>query len=293
MSVREPPDQVPEVVDLSGLFEQLWKGRWRLTSASLLGAALAAVVAFATTPIYRATTVLIPVRADRSGLELPMTMLAGSLGGLADFSGLARGAGQQRVDEALAVLRSRQFTERFIREQGLLPTLIRRYSWLWWAGTEPTAARAVRVFNEKVRVVIQDPRTTLVTIHMDWDDPVRAADLADAQVDLLNAEMRSRALYEIDAALSRLQEELDRSAVLETRNAINRLVQAQINRRLLARATPEYVFRRISPAIEPDRTEDRIRPRTPYLVGAGALAGAAIGALAVLYRAGRELWPKA
>lgn len=293
MNTRRPVDQSSEIIDLTGMFQQLWSGRWQIALVSLIGAAIAAVVALTMTPVYRATAVLIPVRADRPGLEGSMASLPGTLGNLIGIPGLTNGAEEQRIEEVLAVLRSRQFTERFIQEESLLPDLAPKWlgvpgmRWLLRGDSQPTPGEAVQVFNETVRIVSRDRMTNLVTLHMDWDDPERAAELANAQVIMLNAEMRSRAIAEIDATLRYLQQELVRTDVIETRNAINRLIQSQINQRILASAKLEYSFRVVSEAMVPDR-EDKTRPQTAFLVVAGALAGAAIGMLAVLFRSSRR-----
>jgi uncharacterized protein involved in exopolysaccharide biosynthesis len=291
-----PVDQGFEVIDLTGMFQQLWRGRWWIVLASLIGAAIASVVALTMTPVYRATAVLIPVRADRPGLEGSTASLPGSFGTLIGITELTNGTEEQRIEEALAVLRSRQFTERFIQEESLLPHLLPEWlgvpgiRWLLRGESQPTLGETVQVFNETVRIVSRDRKTNLVTLHMDWADPERAAELANAQVIMLNAEMRSRGLAEIDATLRYLQQELVRTDVLETQNAINRLIQVQTNQRVLANAKLEYSFRVVSEAMVPDR-EDRTRPQTAFLVVVGAIAGAAIGILAVLFRSSRRSTP--
>jgi uncharacterized protein involved in exopolysaccharide biosynthesis len=282
------------MIDLTGMFQQLWERRWWLVLAALFGVSMAGVVGLAMTPVYRATVVLIPARGDSAGLEASMGSLPGSLGSLVGMSGLLNGAAEQRIEEALAVLRSRLFTERFIEEQSLVADLLSRRDgfpstrWLRQGGRPPTAAEAVRVFNETVRIVSQDRKTNFVTLHIDWTDRERAAALANAQVDMLNSEMRSRAIAKIDATLRHLQQELVNTDVVETRNAINRLVQAQINQRMLADVTPDYSFRVVSEAMVPD-WEDRIRPRLAYLMVVGGIAGAAIGILAALFAPSRRM----
>jgi uncharacterized protein involved in exopolysaccharide biosynthesis len=59
------------------------------------------------------------------------------------------------------------------------------------------------------------------------------------------------------------------------REAIPRLMEAQIKQRMLANVLHEYAFRVVDSAMPPDKA-DRIRPNKPLLVAAGVFGGGAI-----------------
>jgi uncharacterized protein involved in exopolysaccharide biosynthesis len=234
------------------------------------------------TPIYRAATVLTPVNQDADGMGLLNSAL-GQLGGLAALAGIQLGGGNQQTEEALAVLRSRQFTEEFIREQNLMPELFykkwdeSRRAWRVDAKKVPTPAQAYKFFDRKVRRVSQDKKTGLITLQVEWRDPAKAAAWANLLVERLNAEMRARAIAKTNASVGYLQKELEGTVAVDTRAAINRLMEAQINQRMFANVTKEYALRVVDRALPPD-LKDKVRPKRAMMLIGGLLAGLLLGA---------------
>src|SRR6185436_9231857 len=96
--------------------------RWLLVSVVVFGAAFAAA-AFLMTPMYRATTVFVDASTERTGMGGLGSSL-GQLGGLASLAGINVGSANSKLEEALAVLRSRQLTETFIREENLMQEIL-------------------------------------------------------------------------------------------------------------------------------------------------------------------------
>jgi capsular polysaccharide biosynthesis protein len=189
---------------------------------------------------------------------------------LATLAGLELGSSGSTIEEGLAVLRSREFTETFIREEGLLPVLFEARR----SGKEPTLAKAYRFFDRDVRAVMRDTRSGLVTVQVEWRDPVLAAEWANKLVQRLNAEMRARAIAKTNAAVGFLEKELIATTIVDTRSAISRLMEAQINQRMLANVTEEYALRVVDRALPPD-DDDPVRPRRLFL----AVVSGAVGLL--------------
>jgi uncharacterized protein involved in exopolysaccharide biosynthesis len=245
------------------------------------------------TPIYRATTVLMPASQDRIGIRT-LSSTFGQLGDLAALAGVNIGAGDAETEVALAVLRSREFTEAFIRDKQLMLELFPA-SWDAtngrWRGSEedwPTLARAAKHFDTQVRKVSRDKKNGLVTLSIEWKDPAKAALWANEMIARLNVEMRSRAIRETNAAIGYLQKELESTSTIETRESINRLMEAQINQRMLANVTEEYALRVVDRALTPDE-RDYVRPNKAMLAVLGPMLGLVLGSFAVLvYEAARR-----
>lgn len=268
------------------LLARVWAGRYRMMLCILVctGAAMAYVAASPT--VWRATAVLVPAGADRGGLGGLLGSTLGSLGGLASMAGVNIGSASNQTEEALAVLRSRQFNEDFIRERGLLPELFAKEwdpaakQWIGGPGKAPEMSEAVRRFV-MLRKVAQDRKTNLVTLQLDWTDPAKAADWTNALVTRLNTEMRDRAIAKAGASLLYLQRELEGTTEVGTRQAINQLIAAQINQRMLANVTEEYAFRVVDAAKLPGR-RDIVGPRRAMITAAGLAFGGFIGILVAL-----------
>jgi uncharacterized protein involved in exopolysaccharide biosynthesis len=273
-------------VDLAALGARLWSRKSWIVLTVLLFVAGSAVAAFTMTPLYRATTVVMPAASNTGGLN-SLTSALGQLGGLASLAGISAGSGNVDVEEALAVLRSRAFIERFIAENDLLRVLLYRR---WddaagrWKGDEaswPTLAEGYKYFSEDVSNFTRDSRTGLITIQIVWKDPEPAAQWANELVARLNSEMRGRAIARTSASVEYLEKELLGTGAIETRQAIARVLEAQVNQRMLANVTQEYAFRVVDRALPPDLT-DRVRPQRITMLGLGAVLGLVCGAVLVL-----------
>jgi uncharacterized protein involved in exopolysaccharide biosynthesis len=211
----------------------------------------------------------------------------GQLSGLASLAGIQLGGESSRLEEALAVLRSRQFTEKFVADQQLMPQLFPR-KWdarenRWKVAPEktPTLAEGYKRFDKKVRTVTHDKKTDLVTVAIEWPDAAAAARMANELIARLNAEMRERAIVRTNAAVGYLQKELEATTAVDTRAAISRLMEAQINQRMYANVTQEYSLRVIDRAM-PSDPKDVARPKKLMLLALGVTLGFALGALGVL-----------
>jgi uncharacterized protein involved in exopolysaccharide biosynthesis len=277
--------------DLRDLFLRYWR-YWRLILAcvvlSTIGFASAAIFM---TPIYRGSVVLISASSDKTSLSRSLSSALGQLGGLASLAGVNVNTVDEGTQEALAVLRSRDFSERFISDKKLLPILFDNKwdpvhgEWTTSISNQPTLGRAFKYFDKKIRTVLEDKKTDLITLEIDWKDRVAAASWANELVDRLNAEMRERALNKANASLGYLQHELSQSTEIGVRDSINRLIEVQIQQRMLADVTREYAFRIVDKAMVPE-VKDKISPNRPLLLICGPILGFFVGlALAAIANA--------
>ena len=277
-----------EAMDLRAMVARIAAHRWWVVASVILFSVGFYVAAHVLTPIYRASTVLIPARSkndmDTGGSGLGG---GGGIGGVASLVGLNLGGNDSVTEEALAVLQSRQFTAKFIDDLNLMPVL---YAKIWDAQTgkwkvdenhQPTPARAYRYFNKSIRSIVPEKKTSLITLNIDWKDRVAAANWANELVRRLNLEMRQREMARADSAVGYLEKEFEATTAVATREAIGRLIETQVKQRMLASVTPEYAFRVIDPAVAPDRDQVHF-PNKFLMVLAGPIVGLFFGVLCVL-----------
>lgn len=286
MSNSTDNPQSEERIDVRVAVGRLWARRWWIYGSIIFFTGLSIAAAFLIEPVYRSTCVLVPVDSERQGLSSALSGAVGSLGGLASLAGLNVGPRSQQTEEALAVLASREFTEAFIRDNNLMPKLF-EHKWdaranTWKSGIKlPTPYKAFRLFDKSIRTVSQDKKTGLVTLQIDWRDPGEAAAWANELVRRLNAEMRGRAIEQSTASLGYLENELNKTTEIGTRDAINRLIETQIRLRMLANVTQEYAFRVVDRAMPADR-DNPVWPKKSMLTASGFVVGALLGIAAVL-----------
>lgn len=284
--MSEPSEKIRlgETINLGSVWAVLSRNS-KLVAAIVVTFTLAAVaVAFLTRPVYRASVVVIP--ADTGDSPANLGAMLGDLGGLAALAGLDFDSTDITV-EAVATLRSRKFTEDFVEQYRLLPVLFAD-DWDASAGTwADTAAGAhtlwdaFRLFDRKIRRVIEDKKTGLVTVEIDWTDRVAAADWANNLVGKLNDVLRSQAIREADASVEYLQQELAKTDVVALQQAIYRQIETHIKRRTVAAVRPEFAFRVLDPAAPAD-ADDFVRPKRALYLVAGPVVGLLFAVFLVL-----------
>ncbi len=269
-------DRVHEV-DLAGFFGLLWRHKWLVLAIVFLTTALATAAAVLMTPVYRVEVVLMPASKGDSGDAL--SMLGGQFAGVASLAGINVGGQGSDTEEAIGILKSRDFTRRFIQDQGLMDVL---YAGRPGGDAEaPTLNDGVRFFNKEVREVVRDKATGMVTLSVEWTDPALAADWANGLTSRVNAEMRQRAIDEARQSMEYLNAELRKTSIAEVQGAIYRLLENQIKTIMLANVREQYSFEVIDPAVAPDE-DDFVRPNRPILVVLGFVLGLILAILLVL-----------
>lgn len=273
--------------ELWDVLKKLWRARWWIVASVVMCEVVAVWLVVVEKPIYRATVLLIPSGADRDSFGAGLGSALGQLGGLATLAGVNIGSGDGVTEEALAVLKSRQFTGVFIDDMKLAPKFFPD-SWdavaNKWKGQRdrwPTPAKAYSFFDSQVRAIVKDKKTGLVSIQIEWRDRVEAAQWANELADRINSEMRFRAISKAKASVGFLEQELSKTSVLGTRDAINRLLDIQVKQIMLASVTKDYAFRVVDKAV-PSDLDDPVRPKKKLYLMAGVLLGILGGVLVAL-----------
>jgi uncharacterized protein involved in exopolysaccharide biosynthesis len=261
--------------------------RWKMLLVLVLAPTLAAVVLAVVSPRrYEAEVVALPRGSqDRSGL---LNSLGGSLGGLAAIAGLNIGDGAQRA-EAVQMLQSRILARNFIHDNNLLPEL---FAADWdkgrqrWRKRPHTMNDAVQYFDRRIRSVIEDRRTGLVSVRITWRDPVQAAAWANELIRRANAELRRRAVMRAQGSIDYLKREARNADTVEIQQTLYRLMEDQYKTLLLANVSDDYAFSIIDPAVAAD-PEQYVSPRMSLYVAAGLFLGLLLSAVAALVAAPR------
>lgn len=273
------------------VFGVLWLWRWRVLGSALICTAIGTALAFLMTPVYRASVLLAP--APGQGTSAVNSAL-GHLGGIASLVGLNVGSATADTQVAIAVLKSREFTDAFINQNNLMPQLFakdwnaRLARWRGPADTWPTENKAYKYFDEKIRDVSMDRHSGFVTLSIEWRNRIEAAQWANQMVAQLNAEMRDRAIRQAKSDILYLEQALKATESVEVHAALNELIAEQLRQEMVASATPEYSFRVIDRAVPPD-SNDPARPKKVLTILAALIAGLAIPCLiAVIVVSGSE-----
>lgn len=263
------PSRIDEdEIDLRDIWRVLVKYKRMILSSVFIAALIAAGISMSLPNIYRAEMLLAPVKDDNAKGG-GMSAALGGLGGFASLAGISLGGGGN-TEENLAVLKSREFLWKFVQENKLMPIL---FDDKWdeaqkkWKEIDPKKQPgqldAIRLINEKVLEVNSDKKTNLVTISIDWKDPVLASAWVDQLVTQLNQYLRAEAISRSENNLKYLNEELARTQIEEMRKALFDLIGQEQKKAMVAHAQREFAFRVLDPTVVPDK---KIKPKRAIIV---------------------------
>lgn len=245
-AMRSRPD--PDGIDPQEMVALLKQRRSIILSVTACCAIAAFVIAAVLPRSYKATTVVAPVTVTPGGDDKgAIGGLGSALSGLAGLAGLEAG-GEEKRYESVAVLQSQVLIERYIQEHHLLPVLYPRPN----RHKPPTYWEATQYFSKRILSVTIETKTGLVSVTINWRDPVQAAQWANGLVQLSNDYLRSRAIEQSDKNVAYLNAEAEKTTAVQVQASIYAMLGAQIRRGMLARGNEEYAFKILDPALVPE-----------------------------------------
>lgn len=271
-------------IRLKSLTEILSRDRKMIGAVALAFTLIAGVGAFFQEKEYKSIVQFSIVSSDQHGAAGGMMS---QFGALASLAGVSIG-GESGKFEALALLQSRYLTEMFIRQNDLLPTLFPK---AWdsavgrWKDQDPKKIPTLwkgDVEFRKIRAVVQDPKTSLVTLSVTWRDPDIAAKWANGLVALTNKLTRERAVQDADRNIAYLRDQATKTQLVPVQMALSTLMESQYKQSMLAGGNDEYALKVIDPAAVPETPSSL---RRGFIVLGGLLGGVLVACLFVFIRA--------
>ncbi len=247
-----------------------------------LSTAAAVFVAFITEPVYTAKILLAPAGKEKGNR---LSSIASQFGGMAAMAGIQLGGGGGGIDETLAILESRKFMRVFIKDENLMPTLFDKlwdeHRGVWDVEDEkdiPRLGKGVKKFKDMSNIS-RDKKTGLITYTIEWKDPKQAAGWANLLVKRLNRHQQVSVISEAKKSIAFLKDELAKTSIVDMRQAIYRLIEAQTESIMLASVRKEYALKVIDPAVPPRL---KSKPKRKILIILG-FAGGLMFAVFVAY----------
>lgn len=251
-----------------------------ITIITFLSGAISIFVALTATEVWKAEVILILQEADDG--EGSLASLARNYGSIAKITGISIPQSPKK-GIALAILKSRLFSEEFFKEYDLLPYL---FSDSWddekndWKGSPPTK----RLIHQKMKGILgigEDRATGILTISIKDNDPEMAAKIANDLVYFLNLTVRSSAIKESELKIQYLNNELAKTTNAGSRQMLYGLIGQETRGIMLANTKEDYVFKTIDPATVP---EIRDYPKRTSMVMTGTIIGGFLSLIiAILY----------
>ena len=290
-------------IDLKELFMVLWGGRWLISAVTGLAVAISVAVALSLPNIYTASALLAPAESGGGGLSGLMKQY----GGLASLAGVSLPGGEEgsRAQLGMQLMRSRAFIGDFVERRDILPELMAVESWDAGSGdiifdpesydaasktwlrdvdgprlAKPSAQEAHKAFVE-VLGVSEDKQTGYITVSIDHQSPVIAAQWVNWLVEDVNAAVKAQDVTEAKKSIEYLKQQIANTSLADLQAMFFELIQSQTETVMLTEVRPEYVFKTIDPAVVP---EEKSKPSRSLICVLGTLLGGMLGVVIVLIR---------
>ena len=296
------PNSYPEdEIELKELFIVLWAGKWLISAVTSLAAVVSIMVALSLPNIYTASALLSPAESSGGGLSGLMKQY----GGLASLAGVSLPGGEEssRAQLGMQLMKSRAFIGDFVERHDILPELMAIESWDAGSGdfvfdpesydvASKTWVREVdfpkkpmpsllEAHEEFMNIlgVYEDKKTGYVTVSVDHQSPIVAAQWVSWLVEDVNAAVKAQDVAEAEKSIKYLKQQVANTSLADLQAMFFELIQSQTETVMLAEVRPEYVFKTIDPAVVP---EEKSKPSRALICVLVTFLGGILGVVIVL-----------
>ena len=280
-------------IDLLELLKILWAGKIKIIVITILFAICSVYYALSIPNQYKATSLLTPTQSNGGGVSSAMSRF----GGLASLAGVNIGTGESNEAKiAIEIMRSWSFIEDFIAENNLAVELSAVNGWNKstndlliddgvydlennkWIGTPPSSWSLFQLFSG-ILLVSENTNSGLITVSVEYYSPQIAKHWLDLYVSSINTYMQKRKIVEATRTIEYLEEQIAQTSISGMQEVFYTIIEEQTKNKMLAVASPEYVFTSVSPAMVP---EQKSQPRRSIICILGTLLGGIFSTLLVL-----------
>ena len=263
-------------IDLKELVGVLWKSKFLIISLTALISISSIIISLMMTNYYTSESVLIARDQQDSS-------------SLSDFSGVASLVGVDlsgegaSVFKVMEIIQSREFVRHLITFENVLPSLMAAESydassqqinfdpeifdpesntWTREPGVNgniiPSYLEAHREYSDMLSI-IKDKLTGLISIKFEHISPVFANDFLSLIIQEANNLNREIDVDATTKALTYLKGELSQTPQIEIKKSISKLIENQLETRMMASIYDDYILIPLEPPFVPDKKSRPIR----------------------------------
>ncbi len=293
-------NQYEDEIDLRELFTVLWAGKVMIVAITVVFAITAVIYALSVPNQYKATTLLVPSQSDGGGLSGAL----GQLGGLASLAGVSIGGGESSESQvAQEIMKSWSFVEHFIVDNDLAVEIYAAKGWNKASGeliidqdiydTEtktwlyendfdvvgpPSSWKLFESFSKRLKVS-EDKKSGLISVAIEYYSPQVAKQWLDLYISSINKHMQERQMEKVSRNIQYLENQIEKTEIAEMQEVFYTIIEEQLKSKMLAEASPNYVFTEVSPSMVP---EEKSQPKRALICILGVLLGGMLSVLLVL-----------
>ena len=292
--------QYDDEIDLRELFGVLWAGKIKIVAITAVFAVASVIYALSVPNQYKATALLAPAQSDGGGLSGAL----GQLGGLASLAGVSLGGGESgEAQIAQEIMKSWSYIEGFIADNNIAVEVYAAEGWSkgsntlqinndaydaetaeWLLEDEsgaiklPSSWQLFQAFSGMLSVS-EDKKSGLVSVSIEYYSPQIAKQWVDMYIESINRFMQQRQIDKVTRNINYLQEQIEKTAIAEMQEVFYTIIEEQTKNKMLAEASPDYVFVAVGPSMVP---ELKSQPKRALICILGTLLGGMLSVLLVL-----------
>ncbi len=287
-------------IDLKELFSVLWKAKILIILITSFFALSSVLYALSLTNFYKSQAIL-----SVAGESNSVGSLSG-MGGLASMVGInLLSSGEGKGEIAVRTIQSRAFLKHLITFENVLPSIMATKSYdfqskkiqfdpevynenngVWVRDpsknkqSKPSYLEAYKAYLSQVSIN-KDEFTNLITISVEHISPIFAKEFLELIINEANELLRNKDLQESSDAIAFLTNEIPKSSLITMKDAINNLVESQLQKQMLSKVNKEYILKVIEPPFIP---EVKSKPTRSLICILGTLFGGILAIIGVLMR---------
>ena len=292
-NMQENEPYFDDEIDLRELFNVLWTAKKLIIQITAIFAIGSVVYSLSLNNHYKSESLFLARSASENQ-------------GLSQYSSLAAMAGislpSSREDKAaqmIELIKSRKFVKHLMTFENILPSILAAKSYnnstqellfnqklyesetkTWKNNEIPSYLKAHKAYIGMLSIT-QDKKTGFISINIEHISPLFAKELLELIIRESNELLRKKDMEESKQGLEYLTSELSKTPFVEIQEAINSLIEAQLETQMLAQINEDYILIKIEP---PFIAEKRFKPVRSFISVFGTIIGGLLSICIVLIR---------
>ena len=208
------------------------------------------IYSLSVTPMYRADVLIAPQQEISGSSQFDKNLFGGALQNIIP---LDLTTSSSRVDQYLAILKSRDFLERFIRESESKRIIFsskwnsERNQWF----EEPSDFQTYDVFKKDILSINRIPKQEIWRLSIIWIEPKQAAIWANKIIEILNSQERNKIIENSKKSIAFIKQEKANNSIMSIQKSLDEMFLRQLADSVKANVFEDFAFKIIDPAITP------------------------------------------
>jgi len=275
-------------IDLKEFLQVLWQGRKLIILITAIFAISSLAYSLLLTNYYRSESLIVARNNTQNQSSLSQYSGMASLVGIKIPS-----SGNNKVMEAMEIIQSRNFIKHLLTFENILPSIMASKSYdasskellfdkkIYDSATntwkrkpkngqkKPSYLEAHKVYLGNISISL-DEMSGFISMSIEHISPVFAKEFLELIIREANILIRKKDLEESNQAIRYLKAELSKTSLVEIKESINALIEAQLETQMLAQINEDYILVVIDP---PFIAEEKSRPKRSLICLLGTILG--------------------